>query len=112
MHDLLYENQSAWASASDPLPSFKSYAQSLGLNSAKFGTDYASDAVNSAINADMNAFAKTGDEMATPTFYLNGQKLSNLDLVDTTGQPTLAKFSAVIDTILAGKKYTPSATPQ
>ena len=111
MHDVLYENQSGWSTSSDPQATFDSYAKSLQLNIAKFDTDYASDAVNSAINADLNAFAKTGDEMATPTFYLNGQRLSNMDLIDKNGQPNVDAFSKVIDTILAHKKYTPTPSP-
>ena len=103
MHDLLYENQSAWASASDPRSDFDSYASTLGLNIAKFDTDYASDTVNNAINADLNAFAKTGDEMATPTFYLDGKKLDNSKLIDSTGQPSVDAFSKTIDAELAQK---------
>lgn len=103
MHDMLYQNQTAWSTASNPLPNFDSYAQTLGLNVAKFDTDYASDAVNQAINADLNEFAKTGDEMATPTFYLDGKKLQNLQLVDSNGQPSVDAFSKLIDAELAKK---------
>ena len=112
MHDLLYQNQSSWSQASDPLSYFDAYARTIGLNISKFDTDFSSDAVNRSINADLDAFAKTGDEMATPTYYLNGQRLSNLDLVDKSGQPSVDAFSKVIDTILSGKKYTPSTTLQ
>jgi len=111
MHDMLYENQASWASVSDPQTIFDGYARALSLTASKFDTDYASDTVNNAINADLNTFAKTGDEMATPTFYLNGQRLSNVDLIDKTGQPSVDAFSKVIDTILAHKKYTPTPTP-
>ncbi len=103
MHDLLYTNQSTWANSTDPLQLFDSYAQQLGLNVTKFNTDYASDAVNRAINADLNAFAQTGDEMATPTFYLDGTKLDNLSLADSTGTPNIDAFSKIIDAELAKK---------
>jgi protein-disulfide isomerase len=110
MHDLLYTNQSAWANASNPKPAFDSYAQQLGLNVTKFDTDYASDTVNRAINADLNAFSQTGDEMATPTFYLDGTKLDNLKLVDSSGTPTVDAFAKVLDAELA--KKAPSTTKQ
>ncbi len=103
MHDLLYENQNSWNQAPDPLPNFDSYARSIGLNVTKFDTDYASDAVNRAINADLDEFAKTGDDMATPTYYLDGKKLSNTALIDASGQPTVDAFSKLIDAELAKK---------
>lgn len=103
MHDLLYENQNAWVSASQPLPNFESYARSLGLNVSQFDRDYASEAVNKAINADLSAFDATGDEKATPTFYLDGQKLDNTKLVDSNGQPSVDAFSKLIDAELAKK---------
>jgi len=103
MHDILYENQNAWVSATDPLPNFESYARSIGLNITKFDTDYASDAVNGAINADLNAFNATGDEMATPTFYLDGKKVDNTKLIDSSNQPSVDAFSKVLDAELAQK---------
>lgn len=103
MHDLLYENQNAWVSASNPLSNFDSYASSLGLDVKKFDTDYASNAVNDAINADLKAFTDRGDDMATPTFYLDGVKLDNSKLLDNTNNPSLDSFSKIIDAELAKK---------
>ncbi len=104
MHDMLYENQAAWAQSSTPSQYFDQYARALGLNIAKFDSDYASDAVYNAINADLNAFTKTGDDEATPTFYLDGKKLNNSDLIDnSTGQPSVAAFSKILDAELAKK---------
>lgn len=103
MHDLLYRNQSSWAQSSNPLTIFDSYAQSLGLNKTKFDQDYASDAVNKSINADTAEFAKTGDDMATPTYYLDGKKLQNLELVDKNGSPSIDAFAKLIDAELAKK---------
>lgn len=103
MHDMLYENQNAWVQSSDPLKIFDTYAQSLGLDANKFNTDYASDTVNNAINADINAFNQTGDDMATPTFYLDGKKIENTRLVDASNTPTVDAFSKIIDAELAKK---------
>ena len=64
-----------WISSSNPESYFIQYAQQLGLNVSKFQTDYASSQVNNVINADMAAFNKTGDQMATPTFILNGKQI-------------------------------------
>lgn len=106
MHDLLYENQAAWANSSNPQTIFDSFATTLGLNVKQFNTDYSSEQVNNAINADVAAFNKTGDEMATPTFYLDGKKLDNTKLIDSQGQPTLASFQKLIDAEITKKAQT------
>ena len=103
MHDLLYEEQTLWANSSNPQTYFDQFATQLGLNVATFNQDYASEQVNNAINADLAAFAKTGDEMATPTFYLDGTKLDNTKLIDTNGQPSVAAFQKLIDAEIAKK---------
>ena len=103
MHAMLYENQSGWSTATNPLPNFESYARTIGLDMTKFDSDYASDAVNRAINADLSAFAATGDDQATPTFYLDGKKLQNTNLIDSNNAPSVDAFSKLIDAELAKK---------
>jgi protein-disulfide isomerase len=103
MHDLLYENQNAWAGSSNPQTFFDSYAAQLGLSTTTFDQDYSSPQVNNAINADVTAFNKTGDEMATPTFYLDGTKLDNTKLIDTSGRPSVSAFQKLIDAEIAKK---------
>ena len=75
MHDMLYENQTSWQSASDPLSFYTSYAKQIGIADIdKFTTDYKSAAVNDLINADL----KEGQKLSitsTPTFVLDGKKL-------------------------------------
>ena len=81
MHDALYENQdptgkSGWVASSDALNQyFVGFAQQIGLNVAKFKTDFASSAVNDTINADIAAFSKTGAQEATPAFFLDGKQI-------------------------------------
>lgn len=99
MHDQLYEtsNWSVWTKADTPRTLFDGYAQSLGLDMNKFKTDYESKAVNDLINADSAEFKKTGQQMATPTFFLNGQYIELSKLTDETNRPTVAKFQAILD---------------
>ena len=106
MHDKLYENQNQWIPpVTNPLPFFDNYAKSIGLNQTTFDTDYASSKVNSAINADMAAFMKTGQQMATPTFFLDGSYLPNTQVADpATGQPSVAKFVSVIKAEITKKQ--------
>ena len=95
MHYLLYETQSAWVSSSAPASMFDTYAKQLGLNIKQFDSDFASSKENDAINADMNAYTKTGHIEQTPTFYLDGKKI----------QPGLnvSDFTSLIDAAIASK---------
>lgn len=78
MYNLLYQNQTSWTS----LPSaqadtaFRSYAESLGLDMTKFGTDQKSQATNSIINADIQKGKDLG-VTSTPSFYIDGKKIEN-----------------------------------
>lgn len=116
MHDLLYQqnvayynaqqagqNYTTWVSASDPLTYFESYAKQMGLNVTQFKADFASTRVNNFINADIAAFKATGDNMETPTFYLNGKKISGSQLTDKSGQPSVEAFSSLLDAALKAK---------
>lgn len=102
MHDLLYQssNWSAWTTATDPNTYFEGYARELKLDVTKYQTDFKSEQTNAIINADIAAFKKTGAEMATPTYFLNGKQIPLTDLVDNSG-PSIDKFSAIIDKALA-----------
>lgn len=81
MHDLLYQNndpttQTGWVTSSNALNDyFVGYAKQLGLNIAKFKSDFSSSRVNNAVNADINAFSKTGAQEATPAFFLDGKQV-------------------------------------
>jgi len=114
MHDLLYENQdptgqNGWVASNDPLTFFTPYAKQLGLNTTQFNSDYASDKVNNAISADLTAFGKTGQQEATPTFFIDGTYVPNTELTDSkTGQPSVDKFAAVINAEIAKKNPTAS----
>lgn len=99
MHDVLYENQTAWESASDPLKIFSGYAKQIGVaDLTKFETDYKSSAVNSVINADMKEGQKAGIE-GTPTFIIDGVKI-------TDNPRDLASFEKLIDDAIAKKAVT------
>ena len=74
MHDLIYEKQSEWSSSPQAANFFKQYAEQLGLDVEKYEDDYGSGQTTDRINAAV----KLGQDMelsATPTFYLNGEKL-------------------------------------
>jgi len=109
MYNKLYENQSTWSSSSNALNFFKSYAKAIGLDGSQFEKDYASASINDAINADLDAFDKTGQPQATPTFFINGKYIANSEFSDSsTGAPSVEKFSTQIDKAIAEQKKTGS----
>lgn len=74
MYFKLYENQNAWANLSNPTDTFVSYAKDLGLDVNKFKDDISNKKYQNKINGDLNDGTALGID-ATPTFYINGQKL-------------------------------------
>ena len=95
MHDLLYENQNSWVESADSYPLFESFAQSLGLDIAKFKQDFESPAVNDVINADKQAGLKLKVD-STPTFFLEGKLLD-------PSPTSLDSFSKLIKQAIADK---------
>jgi len=78
MHNKLYDTQSEWSdlSISDRSKFFDNLASELGLNLKKFDMDTSSTAVSDKINYDI-AIGTKATVNATPTFFLNGKKLSS-----------------------------------
>jgi len=70
MHDKLFENQRALDRAS-----IEKYAQELGLNMAKFKADLDSKKYEAQVKADI-AYGQTLGRFGTPTFFINGRKVS------------------------------------
>lgn len=98
MYDQLYltSNWQVWTNATDPVPEFNKYAVALGLDEAKFKSDFASSAVNDTINADMAAGTKLNVQ-GTPSFFINGKEV--------TIKATPTDFEkAIADAIAAQKK--------
>lgn len=76
MHDLLYERQQDWSEQKDPYAKFESYAKELGLDIAKFKSDYASQQVADIIN-NQAALGVAFNVPGTPTFFVNGVQVDN-----------------------------------
>ena len=95
MHDLLYENQQAWASAPSVSKTFEDFASQLHLDQAKFKKDMASSTAFDIINADIKSAQATG-ATGTPTFVLDGKRIEETPR-DVEG------FSKLIDEAIAKK---------
>ncbi|MDL2341628.1 MAG: thioredoxin domain-containing protein [Patescibacteria group bacterium] len=101
MFDALYQSQTQWSSSNAPQSTFEQYASLLKLDVAKFKLDYASSAVNDAINADMAAGNKLGIT-GTPTFFLDGKQVTIAN--------TVAAFKKAIDTEISKKNPASTTT--
>jgi protein-disulfide isomerase len=86
MHDLIFENQDSWGPA-PTREAFEKLAQVLGLDIERYRSDVESDAVKNHVSNDLRLGNSLGIN-STPTFYLNGRKISNPLSLDA--------FSAVI----------------
>lgn len=77
MNEKIYTNQRDWENltSAERTDFFANYASDLGLNRDTFKTDLASSKVNQKIAYDQ-ALGKKAKVTATPTFYLNGEHLS------------------------------------
>lgn len=95
MHDMLFENQKAWESSTNPTPIFEQYAETIGLDMEKFREDIKSPQTNDVIQAD-RAEAKKQNYQSTPTFILDGQKIDN--------PQSLEEFVKLIDDAIAAKQ--------
>ena len=96
MHDLLYEQQQTWQSSTSAPAIFETFAGQIGLNLAKYKTDFASTSVNETINADYAEGTRLG-VTSTPTFFLQGKKI-------TDNPRTIEDFSKLIDQAIKDAK--------
>ena len=76
MADKLFMYQDIWKPATDAQANFEQYATDIGLDLEKFKTDYNSGATKSAVDDDLDS-ANSLRLNSTPTFFLNGEKISN-----------------------------------
>lgn len=75
MHDKIYETQNDWANLSDAKSVFVGFAQGFNLNVDQFTKDLASLIIKNIVQNDLND-GNTIGITETPTFYLNGQKIT------------------------------------
>ncbi len=81
MYDLLYENQSQWAKATDAETLFIGFAQKLGLNTDKFKTDLNSNEAKKFVDDSLSRATSIGLN-STPSFFINGVKIDNPNSFD------------------------------
>lgn len=81
MHDKLYTLQDQWSEKSDAMARFEGYAKDLELNIDEFKKSISDKQFDSRIQAGLTDGTAAAVN-ATPTFYINGQKLSGVFKLD------------------------------
>ena len=79
MHDLLYENQSAWSDVGDFRPIALNYARRIGLDIQRFTQDMDGLKVMSRVASDEQR-ANALSVNSTPTVFVDGRLIPNNDL--------------------------------
>lgn len=75
MHNMLFDTQDTWSQDRRARDRFVEYAKQLGLNEDQFVRDMDSDDVHNAVENSYQSGIRA-QVNATPTFFLNGKKLS------------------------------------
>ena len=94
MHEKMYATQGDWSNLSYPTSVFVGYAEGFGLNVDQFTTDINLPAVKDKVKSDFNDGNTIGITQ-TPTFYLNGKKVTLSGSYD--------QLKGLIESALAGK---------
>lgn len=94
MHEKMYATQGDWSNLSDPTLIFVGYAQGFGLNVDQFTADLKLPAIINKVKSDFND-GNTIGITETPTFYLNGKKITLSGSYD--------QLKSFIESALAGK---------
>jgi protein-disulfide isomerase len=114
MHDLLFQKQKDWSELSDPTDTFVGYARELVLDEAQWQSDLKNSDVEKVVLAQAEQGNRDGVN-ATPTFFLNGQKIDNPQSYDEfkrVVEALLPNASLATSTVSSSPAYsTKSANP-
>ena len=92
MYKRMYETQSQWGESAESQEAlFRSYAQDLGLDMARFESDLGSRGVRERVERDFEEGRRLGIQ-GTPTLFLNDVKLDQM--------PSYEQLKAQIDSAL------------
>jgi protein-disulfide isomerase len=76
MHDKLFAGQTDWEKLNNPEQTFQNYGKDLKLDVVKLKKDAASSAAKDSVSKDLASGTAAGVE-GTPTFFINGKKISS-----------------------------------
>lgn len=75
MYSKLFENQTVWSKSSNPTVNFIQYAEEIGLDVDQFKKHLNSSVIKQSVNHDFTVARDLG-LTGTPTFFLNGEKMT------------------------------------
>lgn len=102
MHDWLLANQSAWGRESDPTGVFVDRAESMGLDTDRFEACVEEQRPLNRIRAS-RAYGKRVGVSATPTIFVNGEKLPGVPSYETLARVIQQELdSAGVETSASG----------
>lgn len=81
MYDLLYENQTDWATSTNAESIFVGYAGKIGIDINKFKSDLNSDEAKKFVDEALGNATSLGIN-STPSFFINGSKIDNPNSFD------------------------------
>lgn len=96
MIDLFFDNQKDWAFVQDPLSGLLSMAKQAGFTQMSFESCLSNQKLLDQLNSVKETAYKQFGVNATPTFFINGQKL--------TGEQSIDAFTKAIDAAAAKAK--------
>lgn len=102
LHDWIFANQAAWASAQDAPAQFRKQATALGVDGAKYDACLTNATTEARINRDLQDGSQMGVQ-GTPAFFINDWFIS--------GAYPFDEFKKTIEKALAGQKPAPTPTP-
>lgn len=91
MHDKLLDGLAAWSGSTEAISIFSEYANEIGLDVSDFEECYGGVDVQEEIKGDMRDAINAGVR-ATPTFFINGQKLE--------GAQPYSVFESILESML------------
>jgi protein-disulfide isomerase len=77
MAAVLFEKQSEWSESNQPLVLFNTYAKQIDVDSDKLVKEITNSDIRALVEADYLS-GLVARINATPTFFVNGQKMNNL----------------------------------
>jgi protein-disulfide isomerase len=90
--DLLFTNQKEWAFVDKPLEALATMVKQAGISQTDFDTCLKNQQLYDQVNQTRDQAAKSFHVDATPTFFVNGKKLS--------GEMPIAAFDKAIEPLL------------
>jgi protein-disulfide isomerase len=96
-HDLLFINQSAWSNSANPTVNFIQYATELGLDVDLFKRHMNSSILRDKVRDEFNEARGLG-LTGTPTFFLNGERMTITTYEDFINQIAAAVNPGTVGT--------------